>query len=81
LDVTFSDWVLTPPPDPAIYLLESSNQSVYYVSLMLSVQQQFRPSLVEGERLPQRAATAFTVTPGRNLVLAFGNMLYSAGLP
>lgn len=81
LDVMFSDWVLTPPPDPAIYLLESSNQSVYYVSLMLSVQQQFRPSLVEGERLPQRAATAFTVTPGRNLVLAFGNMLYSARLP
>ncbi|MCX8025801.1 MAG: hypothetical protein N3A60_11425, partial [Thermanaerothrix sp.] len=81
LDVTFSDWVLTPPPDPAIYLLESSGQSVYYVSLMLSLQQQFRPSLVEGERLPQRAATAFTITPGRNLVMAFGNMLYSARLP
>lgn len=81
LDVTFSDWVLTPPPDPAIYLLESSGQSVYYVSLMLSVQQQFRPSLVDGERLPQQAATAFTVTPGRNIVMAFGNMLYSARLP
>ncbi|WP_299024949.1 hypothetical protein [uncultured Thermanaerothrix sp.] len=81
LNVAFTDWTLTPPPDPALYLLDSSSPSVYYFSLMLSLQQQYRPSLVEGERLPERSATAFTITPGRNLVLAFGNLLYLATLP
>lgn len=81
LNVTFTDWTLTPPPDPALYLLDPSSPSVYYFSLMLSLQQQYRPSLVEGERLPERPATAFTITPGRNLVLAFDNLLYLATLP
>jgi len=81
LNAGFTQWVLTTPPDPAIYSLDATNNAVYYLSLMLSLQQQYRASLVEGERLPNSPATAFTITPGRNLVLAFGNRLYAAPLP
>lgn len=70
----------TQPPEPSIYILDSSAPAVYQFSLVLNFVAQLRPDPDFGP-LPQTQPTGFVVTRGRNLILAFGNQIYSAPLP
>jgi hypothetical protein len=71
---------LTQPPEPSVYFLDSTSPAVYQFSLVLNFVRKLRPSTSTGQ-LPQSPPSAFVVTTGRNLVLAFGNRIYSAPLP
>ncbi len=84
-ETPFTRIYVSQPPDPALYLLESSQPAVYQFSLrLLSFHTQFRsiptPSF---SPLPQGVpATALAVSSEQRLVfLAFGNRLYYANLP
>jgi hypothetical protein len=71
----------TQPPEPALFFLEGSNPALYEFSYSLNYVQQLRFSGKTGVSLPDRAPTAFAVTPGRNLILAYDNLFYSVPLP
>jgi hypothetical protein len=76
-DAVFHEIQFAPPPDPSLYLLEPSIPSIYHFSVRLSYQRQFR-SL---NPLPEGPATAFTVSPNRQVFLAIGNQLFISPLP
>ncbi len=76
----FERMQMTQPPEPSIYLLDSSGPAVYQFSLVLNFVAQIKPD-PDSRLLPQGPATGFAVTRGRNLVLVFGNQIYSGPLP
>lgn len=76
-DAVFHEIQFAPPPDPSLYLLEPSTPSIYHFSVRLSYQRQFR-SL---NPLPEGPATAFTVSPNRQVFLAIGNQIFISPLP
>ena len=71
----------TRPPDPSLYLLDANETSVYHLSFRLNLQRQFRFRAIEGYTLPEGPPTAFVITSGRLLVMAFDNQVYLAYLP
>ncbi len=71
----------TQPPDPSLYVLDTSGQAVYHFSLRLNLQKQLRPEAGAGILLPSGSPSAFTITPDRVAFFAYGNLVYSANLP
>ena len=71
----------TQPPEPALFFLEGSNPALYEFSYSLNYVRQLRFSGKTGISLPNSVPTAFAITPGRNLIMAYDNWLYSAPLP
>jgi hypothetical protein len=72
----FSQIRFSPPPDPSIYLLDPEAGAVYHYSLRMTFQRQFRPLAAYAE-----SATAFAVSPGRMMFLAYGNEVFWALIP
>ena len=72
----FSQIRFSPPPDPSIYLFDATAGAVYHYSLRLTFQRQFRPLEATAE-----TATAFAVSPGRMMFLAYGNEVFWALIP
>jgi hypothetical protein len=72
----FTQIRFSPPPDPSIYLLDAEAGAVYHYSLRLTFQRQFRPLAAHAE-----TATAFAVSPGRMMFLAYGNEIFWALIP
>lgn len=75
----------TQPPDPSLYYLQSQEQALYRYSLrVLTYYGQFRPQSSETNEVvvsPNRAATAFTLSPDARIVfLAEGNQVFYAVL-
>jgi len=64
-------------PERSIYLLDPQNQSIYYFSVLLTLQWQYQSkgSLAMGK------ATAFAISPNRMAFLAIGNYVYYAAMP
>jgi len=64
-------------PERSIYLMDPQNQSIYYFSVLLTLQWQYQSkgSLAEGN------ATAFAISPNRIAFLAIGNYVYYAAMP
>jgi len=73
----FKEIQYAPPPDPSLYLLEPETPAIYHFSVRLSYQRQFRPL----NPLPEGPATAFTVSPNRQVFLAIGNQVFFSPLP
>jgi hypothetical protein len=74
----FTQVLFAPPPDPSIYMLEPTTQSVYHFSVRLTLQRQFRSS----QPLPSGPATAFAIShTNRTVFLAVGNEVFYADLP
>ena len=75
----FSQILVTPPPDPSLFLLDSKNQAIFHFSLRnLLFQQQYLPE----QTLSSRSATAFVVDNIQQiLLLAIGNQVYYAPVP
>ena len=80
-DATFTQILTTQPPDPSLYLLDTMGQGVYHFSLLMNFQRQIRPTTTTDVHPPRQAPTAFTVSPTRQVVLAYGNQVYYGLLP
>ena len=76
-DAIFDQIYFSSFPERSIYLLDPQNQSIYYFSVLLTLQWQYqsRGSLAEGN------ATAFAISPNRMAFLAIGNYVYYAAMP
>jgi hypothetical protein len=75
----FSQILVTPPPDPSLFLLDPVSHAIFHFSLRnLLFQQQYLPA----EALSSRSATAFVVDNIQQiLLLAIGNQVYYAPIP
>ncbi len=80
-DTHFVQMMSTDPLGPSLYILDTKGPSVYQFSLALTFIKQIRPQTNDDFPLPYDEATAFVITPGRQILLAFGSQLYSASLP
>ena len=80
-DTHFVQMMSTDPLGPSLYILDTSSPSVYQFSLALTFIKQIRPQSNDDYPLPVSEATAFVVTPGRQILMAFGSQLYSATMP
>jgi len=80
LGVGLSQIQATQPPEPSLYVFDPAAPAIYQFSLGMTFVQEIRPVQGAGTSLPARPATAFRVTMGRNLVLAFGNQVFIASL-
>jgi hypothetical protein len=63
---------------PTLYLLDTANNAVYQMTVLLNFQRQYRPDDASYP-LPNREVTAFTVIEepmSRQVMLAFGNIVY-----
>jgi hypothetical protein len=77
-DAFFSEINFSPPPEPTIYLLDPTSQSIYRFSVRLTFDRQHR-SL---DPLPGEPASAFTIDRNNHrLYLAIGDEIYFAPLP
>ena len=77
-DAIFSQIQFSPPPEPAIYLLDPLAQSIYRFSVRLTLDRQFRSK----ESLGEEPGTAFFVNRGDHAIyMAVGNQVYYAPLP
>lgn len=77
----FTKLLASHPPDPALYIVEESESSIYLFSLKLNLQYLLRPQFDEEYATPKRPLSAFAIAPGRIGILAFGNEIYTAALP
>lgn len=78
----FTQLQTTLPPDPSLFILDTANQSVYHLSLRrLNLQRQYLSQTSANFPFPNRAPSAFAVTPNRRLLVAFDNQLFFAPLP
>jgi hypothetical protein len=80
-DAAFSQLITTQPPDPSLYMLDTQGPGIYHFSLLLNFQRQLRASATTDVPLPNTPPTAFSITPTRQAVLAFGSQVYYAQLP
>ncbi len=76
-DALFSQIYFWPSPGPSLYLLDPSNQAVYFSSVQLNLQRQYRPL----QALGMGQASAFAVSPTRLVFLAVNGQVYYAALP
>jgi hypothetical protein len=76
-DAVFTQIYYSSFPERSIFYLEPKNQSIYYFSVLLTLQWQYQPKvpLVAGD------ATAFAISPNRIAFLAIGNSVYYAAMP
>ncbi|HVN53355.1 MAG TPA: hypothetical protein VMT46_03415 [Anaerolineaceae bacterium] len=80
-EATFNQMEYTQPPDPSLYLLDSTIGSIYQFSLRLNYQRQFRSFSGPDNPFPSQAATAFAISPTRYAFVAFSNQVFYASLP
>ena len=80
-EVAFNQMEYTQPPDPSLYMLDSTTGSIYHFSLRLNFQRQFRSSAGPDNPFPDQAATAFAISPTRYAFVAFANQVFYASLP
>jgi len=76
-ETVFNQMSLATFPERSIFMLDPQNQSIYYFSVLLSLQFQYQPlaSLASGQ------ATSFAISPNRMAFLAIGNNVYYAAMP
>ncbi len=77
----FIKMIATQPPDPSLYILDTAGASVYHFSLRLNLQRQLRIEADSNFSLPDKPPTAFAITPGPMVLVAYGNQLFAAPLP
>ena len=76
-NVVFREIQYAPPPDPSLYLLDPDTPAIYHFSVRLSFQRQYRSQ----SPLPEGPATAFTISPNRQIFLAIGDQIFFSPLP
>jgi hypothetical protein len=79
--IAFTQLKTTAAPDSSLYLLDAAADSLYHFSLQLNLQHILAPTESGEYPLPAEPVSAFTIVPGRKLVAAFGDQVYSAVIP
>jgi hypothetical protein len=64
-------------PERSIYMLDPQNRSIFYFSVLLTLQWQYQSQ----NTLAQGKATAFAISPNRMAFLAVGSNVYYAAIP
>lgn len=80
-EARFSQMITTRPPDPSLFILDTAGTAIYHFSLRLNLQRVLRPQSGGETALPNQPPTAFTITSGRVVMLAFGDKVYYAAIP
>ncbi|MFZ2098000.1 MAG: hypothetical protein WAV05_15310 [Anaerolineales bacterium] len=76
-DAVFNQVYFSSFPERSIYMLDPQNQSIYYFSVLLTLQWQYQSK----SSLPEGKATAFAISPNRMAFLAIGSYVYYAAMP
>jgi len=76
-DAVFNQVYYSSFPERSIYMLDPHNQAIYYFSVLLNLQYQYRAQ----EPLANGEATAFAISPNRTVFIAISNYLYYAAMP
>jgi hypothetical protein len=76
-DARFLQVLRTSPPEASIFMLDPNTRAIYHFSLNLKLVYQYRAL----NSLPERPATAFAISPNRQVFLALGNQVFIADLP
>jgi hypothetical protein len=76
-DAVFNQIYFSSFPERSIYMLDPQNQSIYYFSVLLTLQWQYQST----NSLPDGNATAFAISPNRMAFLAIGNAVFYAAMP
>lgn len=77
----FTQLEITDAPDSSLYMLDTIGKTLYHFSLQRNLQEVFNPTLAEGLDINRTAPTAFAVSNGRIVYLAFGNEIQYVQLP
>jgi hypothetical protein len=80
-DAHFAQMQTTLPPDPSLYILDTSGSAIYHFSLRLNLQRQLRASNNPDMPTPKTPPTAFAINSDRMVFLAYDNQVYYASLP
>jgi len=76
-DGAYSSILYMDPPDPSIYILETTNADIYQFSLRFKLYKRLRPDMGDYE-VESPTATAFTIGIDRIAFLAFGHQVFYA---
>jgi hypothetical protein len=79
--VRFIQLVATLPPEPSIYILDSNASSIYHFGLSLTLYDQIQMQVYTNFSKPKRLVTAFAVSSGKRVWMAFGNQVFFGRLP
>jgi len=79
--VTFTQMQSTQPPDPSLFILDANSKGIYHFSLMLNLQRILLPLPDKEYPIPNQPLTAFSISPNRLAILAFGNKIYQSVMP
>ena len=75
-DTHFQQLQYMPPPDPSIYLFDPDDEAIYWFSMQLKYNRQYRPETpLPGD------PSAFVVGRDRRVFIASGNQVYMAVIP
>lgn len=80
-NTNFTQLQYSQPPDPSIYLLDSTGQSLYHFSLRLTLQKRLSMQSGDPFHLAGKTSTAFAVNPGKVIFMAFGSKVYQGVEP
>ncbi len=81
MDAQYTQMQATQPPEPSIYFLDTAGRSIQQFSMSLNFVRRLQPRTDGEDPLPDKAPTGFTITSGRNLVVAYDNQVFIAALP
>jgi hypothetical protein len=77
----FIQLITTQPPEPSVYILDQNVPAVYRFGLNLTLYRQLQMQVYTNFTKPKRPVTAFTISPGQRLWLAFGNQIFYGQMP
>jgi hypothetical protein len=80
-EAQFVQMRMTEAPDSSLYLLDASKDTIYHFSYGRNLQRVLHPRLTDGTDSTGLTPTAFTVSPGRTLFLAYSNQIYYGQIP
>ncbi len=80
-NASFTQMRMTEAPDSSLYLLDANGSSLYHFSLQRNLQKILHPTFTDEGLMPQKAATAIAVSPGKIAFMAYGSQVFYAPLP
>ncbi len=73
----FDEMVYVPPPEPSLFILDGDTHSIHRFSLQLSYDRQY----MSQDELSDQPATAFAISPTREVFIAIADQVYYSILP
>lgn len=80
-EAQFVQMRLTQAPDSSLYLLDSKGDTIYHLSYARSLQRVLHPRIEDGVDVSNLTPTAFAISSGRVVFMAYGNELFYGQMP